>query len=450
MKNSNGNKPKILLLSYAIKDKLAKLSISKELVIDPVSTDLEFLHIIREYLAESGRILDFHVIIAERDDLEALNGCLIVSGARKVVLQRRDRIGYPSSIIDGERMNRQFGDHTYYCPFELHKVVNSSEIVDSFIVDPSTDMIFEYSDDDPVECRHEKEYELLCELFNKGRVQTNPYFPFKKACASEYGFDSSKNIAYHLCDGLPIVIPGVITSDSDIALRKLNEFKSVVLKVQDGTGGNGVSFFSVNDDDRNGITSHNDFVALFESMLLEQNEQDERLGLNKRGIVVQKFLPDIKERGDTRVHIINGKVCLIAQKRIPAGSSKLANLSAGGTFETKVLDDAEIEVAVQVAQQFQLHVPAVISSHIGIDLLKSDSNDGEGNIVPLVSEVNTWGIRLISETIDFFMNHEKSSRSHSLYLQYRLKLLQFRGTESERFILQNEDILYELVGRFLK
>ncbi len=443
------SKPKILLLSYGIKAKLEKFTVSNDLVIDPASTDVEFLHIIREYLVESGKIHAFDVLIVERDDLHALNGSLRVEGAAQVQLVETPRVGYPSSIPASKRLERQFGDYSYYCPFELGKVVKWSKLIEPFVVNPIKDVIFEYSDDEPVQSKHFEAYEILCRLFKKGRVQTNPHFPFKKACASEYRFSSSKNIAYHLCGGLPIVIPGIITSDVEEAQEKLMEFKSVVLKVQDGTGGNGVLFFDKDDPRLVGKSPRKEFMKLFDVMLKKQNEEDRLLGVPKRGIVVQKFLPNIKEQGDTRVHIINGKVCLIAQKRVPKGSSKLANLSAGGTFETKILNDDEIEVAVQIAKKFQECTPSVNSSHIGIDLLRGKAKDDDLTVSPLLSEVNTWGIGLISPVIDFLMNHTESQGTARLYGEFQSKLLKLRGTKKEEYILQSENILEELVGRYL-
>ncbi len=99
-------------------------------------------------------------------------------------------------------------------------------------------------------------------------------FSLKKARASEYGFSSSNNVAYHLREDLPIAIPGIMTSKIKEALEKLIKFRNVVLKVHDGTGDNGVLFFDKDYPKFVGKSPPKEFIRLFETMLKKQNEED--------------------------------------------------------------------------------------------------------------------------------------------------------------------------------
>lgn len=441
--------PKIVLLSYTVKKHLRQLDSKSLLPVNPSSTDLEFLFFIREYLVQSNRINEFDVFVIERNDLDVHESRLLVHRGRHVLCVPGKRTGYASSMSPSTRMERQLGNSSYYCPFELDHVVTSSTEVPTFYIDADRDMIFEYSDDDPVSPNHYGAYRVLVDLFEKGRVQTNPYFLFKQACARKYTFSSSKNMAYYLFQDTSLVVPGIITSSAHRGLQALNKFKQVVLKTQDGTGGRGVSFCEVQGGNHGSDTEQSLFKQKFEQLLEHQMKEDKILGLENRGIIIQKFLPDIKIHGDTRVHVINGKICLLAQQRIPRGDSKLANVSAGGTFRTVVLDDAQVKATTHMAKLIEKYEPAIKSSHIGIDLLRGVLSDTDNTFYPVVSEINTWGIGFLAETVDFFLSHDSNPRTQQIYATYCNQIAKHKGSEAGMYILQTENILYEVVGRYL-
>lgn len=319
-------------------------------------------------------------------------------------------------------------------------------------------MVFDFSDDEPAKDDHFEQYRRLIDLFHKGRVQTNPYFILKSECHRHYGFSSSKNIPYIVCgeteadkdrdsdsDGgqTDIVIPGIITADVDRAVQFMQTHGKVVLKLQDGTGGSGISFFDGDD-----MTSDTDKVSkfrhFFDFMLNKQTAEDLLLGVPRRGLVLQKFLPGIDRYGDTRVHLINGKVCLIGQRRIPKANCKLANTKAGASFRLVVLNDAEIRVCVEFARRIQQYRPVIGSSHIGVDLLKDDDESR-----PLVSEVNTWNIGLIAETCDFLSCFDNDDRTRAMYKEYEATVKRYRTSDLAKYTLQTTDISNEVVGKYL-
>lgn len=428
----------MLLLSYSVKGKLENLNDETASIIYPPNTDLEFLALIHHYLIDSKKLSEYEVYIAGRDDLIMESNKLFVKNGVLLLLQERmDEIGYPGPLSATNRMERQFGIVGYYCPFDVRKVISSSRTIPEIEIDSANTMIFDQSDDHPAQPQHYEVYEELTKLFKTGRVQTNPYFMYKKACHSYYGFSSSKNIAYKVFASSNLTIPGGITHDVNEAWGMLNEYKQVVLKVQDGTGGEGISFFNIND-----ANVEAEFRETFSKMIAKQNEDDRVLSVPDRGILLQKFLPGIRKHGDTRVHLINGKVCLIAQRRIPKENSKLANLSAGATFETVLLKDEEIESVIELAKCIRNYSPEINSSHIGLDLLKGE----EGR--SFISEVNTWGIGLIGATSDFFTNYKHHEKSNNLFKEYEIALKKYKHGGLGEYILQN-DILEELVGMYL-
>ena len=176
----------------------------------------------------------------------------------------------------------------------------------------------------------------------------------------------------------------------------------------------------------------------------KQIAEDDALGVRHRGIVTQKLLKGIQEHGDTRVHLINGKVCLIGQKRIPKLGSKLANVKAGASFEFTVLNEAEVRTCVEFAKQIAQYRPVVGSSHIGIDILKDGDSDK-----PLVSEINTWNICFIAETCDFLDSFELHTEAEELNVEYLDAVEKYRTSDIRDFVLLTEDISWELVGKYL-
>lgn len=458
--NPTQTKQTIVLLC-CFKHRLPKLlsphaGADTDLITDP-PTDVQFLFLIRRYLLRSCTLSDYNVLLATRDDLHVVPdhaGGLLIDSPLQLTLNPTDDTDYPSPIDARLRMQRYAGTVTNHsrCPISVTRLIKSYKPVPSFAVDARSTMVFDFSEDEPAKEKHVEQYRCLIDMFHKGRVQTNPYFIMKSECHRHYGFSSSKNIPYIVCgegdnhtdDGQSdIVIPGIITADVDRAVQFMQTHGNVVLKLQDGTGGSGISFFDADD-----MTADADKVSkfrhFFEFMLNKQTAEDLTLGVPRRGLVLQKFLRGIARYGDTRVHLVNGKVCLIGQRRIPKANCKLANVKAGASFRLVVLNDAEIRVCVDFARRIEQYRPVIGSSHIGVDLLKDDNE-----FRPLVSEVNTWNICFIAETCDFLSCSDNHDRTKAMYEEYEATLERYRTSEMSKYILQTTDIADDVVGKYL-
>lgn len=443
-----------------------------DLITDP-PTDVQFLFLIRRHLVRSQTLSHYNLLLATRADLQVVpsphatttntaNTLRIHSPVHLTLNPTASDVDYPSPDDAALRMHKYAGaiiNHSR-CPINIARLISSYKTIPSVTVDARSTMVFDFSEDEPARKEHVEQYRYLIDLFHQGRVQTNPYFIVKSECFQHYGFSSSKNIPYIVCadgdgdsdgdsdknESSPtddILIPGIITADVDRAVNFMRTHGKVVLKLQDGTGGSGISFFDADD-----MTCDADKVSkfrhFFEFMLNKQTHEDITLGIPRRGLVLQKFLRGIARYGDTRVHLINGKVCLIGQRRIPKANCKLANVKAGASFQLVVLNDAEVRVCVEFARRIDQYRPIIGSSHIGVDLLKDDDK-----FKPLVSEVNTWNICFIAETCDFLSCFDSSECTSVMYEEYEAAMQRYRTSDLGKYILHSADIADEVVGKYL-
>jgi glutathione synthase len=67
-----------------------------------------------------------------------------------------------------------------------------------------------------------------------------------------------------------------------------------------------------------------------------------------RYAIVQRYLPEIVETGDTRVLLVDGEPMPFALARIPSGSDNRGNLAAGATGVGRALDDRDRFLAAQI------------------------------------------------------------------------------------------------------
>lgn len=117
--------------------------------------------------------------------------------------------------------------------------------------------------------------------------------------------------------------PTLISADADIIEQFIAMHKDVVVKPFYGFGGGGIFRLSVADKD-----AHERVLAA--------------LATEKNPLVVQKFLPEVKEH-DKRIVLINGEVAGVFG-RIPAEGEIRANMRVGGTPVKAELTPREKEI----------------------------------------------------------------------------------------------------------
>jgi glutathione synthase len=67
-----------------------------------------------------------------------------------------------------------------------------------------------------------------------------------------------------------------------------------------------------------------------------------------RFAIVQRYLPEIVETGDSRVLLVDGEPMPFALARIPSGSDNRGNLAAGATGVGRALNDRDLFLAAQI------------------------------------------------------------------------------------------------------
>ena len=104
--------------------------------------------------------------------------------------------------------------------------------------------------------------------------------------------------------------PTLITRNMDDMQAFLKEHQQIVCKPLHGMGGR--SIFVINQADKNAR-------VIFETMT----------NYGQQFAIVQKYLPEIVDTGDSRILIIDGKPAPYALARIPASTDHRGNLAAG-------------------------------------------------------------------------------------------------------------------------
>lgn len=123
--------------------------------------------------------------------------------------------------------------------------------------------------------------------------------------------------------------PTLVSSNSQLIREFHAEHQDIILKPLDGMGGMGV--FRVTAEGMN-------LGAIIEQ--LTDN--------NQRQIMVQKYLPEIKN-GDTRILVIDGEPVPFGLARIPMAGETRGNLAAGGSGVARELTDRDYWLVSQVA-----------------------------------------------------------------------------------------------------
>jgi glutathione synthase len=123
--------------------------------------------------------------------------------------------------------------------------------------------------------------------------------------------------------------PTLITRNMDDMHSFLKEHQQIVCKPLHGMGGR--SIFVINQTDKNAS-------VIFETMTNYGNQL----------AIVQKYLPEIVETGDSRILIIDGEPAPYALARIPASTDHRGNLAAGAQGKGRELNERDRWLVSQI------------------------------------------------------------------------------------------------------
>jgi glutathione synthase len=123
--------------------------------------------------------------------------------------------------------------------------------------------------------------------------------------------------------------PTLITRDMQDMEAFLGEHGKMVCKPLDGMGGRSIFVVERNDKNMN---------VIFETLT----------DYGRNFAIVQRYIPDIVETGDSRVLLIDGEPVPYALARIPLSSDNRGNLAAGARGEGRPLNDRDRWLAAQI------------------------------------------------------------------------------------------------------
>jgi glutathione synthase len=123
--------------------------------------------------------------------------------------------------------------------------------------------------------------------------------------------------------------PTLITRDMDDMHAFLREHRQVVCKPLDGMGGKSIFVIDLGDKNSN---------VVFETLT----------GYGTRYAIVQRYIPDIVETGDSRVIVVDGEPVPYALARIPSAADNRGNLAAGAKGIGRPLNDRDRWLVAQI------------------------------------------------------------------------------------------------------
>jgi glutathione synthase len=123
--------------------------------------------------------------------------------------------------------------------------------------------------------------------------------------------------------------PTLVSRDMQAMLTFATEHGRIVAKPLDGMGGR--SIFVVDQHDKN--------LKVVLETLTESGS---------RYAIVQKYLPEIVDSGDSRVLVIDGKPAPFALARMPSATDNRGNLAAGATGVGRPLNDRDRELVARI------------------------------------------------------------------------------------------------------
>jgi glutathione synthase len=156
--------------------------------------------------------------------------------------------------------------------------------------------------------------------------------------------------------------PTLITRDMADMAAFLREHGKIVCKPLDGMGGRSIFVIEQNDKNMN---------VVFETLTAS----------GERFAIVQRYLPEIVESGDSRVLLIDGEPLSHALARIPSATDNRGNLAAGAKGVGRPLDERDRWLAGQIG-------PALAAKgmiFVGLDVI--------GGYVTEINVTSPTGIR---------------------------------------------------------
>jgi glutathione synthase len=156
--------------------------------------------------------------------------------------------------------------------------------------------------------------------------------------------------------------PTLITRDMKDMAAFLAEHGKVVCKPLDGMGGRSIFVLERHDKNMN---------VVFETLT----------DYGRRFAIVQRYIPDIVQTGDSRVLLIDGEPVPYALARIPTENDNRGNLAAGARGVGRPLNDRDRWLASQIGPV----VAAKGMMFVGLDVI--------GNYVTEINVTSPTGIR---------------------------------------------------------
>ncbi len=156
--------------------------------------------------------------------------------------------------------------------------------------------------------------------------------------------------------------PTLITRSMADMEAFLREHRKVVCKPLDGMGGRSIFVLELHDKNMN---------VVFETLT----------GYGQRFAIVQRYIPDIVESGDSRVLLIDGEPVPYALARIPTANDNRGNLAAGAKGLGRPLNERDRWLAQQIG-------PALAAKgmmFVGLDVI--------GGFVTEINVTSPTGIR---------------------------------------------------------
>lgn len=178
------------------------------------------------------------------------------------------------------------------------------------------------------------------------------------------------------------ITPTLVSSDFNQMQSFAQKHGTVILKPLDGMGGD--SIFKLKVDDAN-------FDVAIE--LVSQK--------GSRPVMLQRFIPEIRDTGDKRILLIGGNPVPYALKRMPAPGKTRANLAAGGHYAAVELTDQDRHLCHTIAPMLQ----AKGLTFVGLDVIGDYITEINVTCPTNARELNRLcGLDIGRELLDYTLN----------------------------------------------
>ncbi len=202
------------------------------------------------------------------------------------------------------------------------------------------------------------------------------------------GMINASTKAYIL--NFPTAIPETHVSRDPVRLKRIiDDFGGdMVIKPLHGHGGHGV--IKVSNRDQENLNS-----------LIHYYVQTEKPYSERRPIMVQEYLKQVREEGDVRILLLDGKILGAMGRRSVSGDFR-TNLHAGGVEFEYHLTQAQIDLCQQIKPRLRKDG----LYFVGLDLIGDkliEVNCVSPGGIPRINQLNN--VRIESDIIDFIEKH---------------------------------------------